>query len=176
MGRLVVLISGLLPLAAMTIVEPWAVAEFLLDHVRRRYGRRLAVRTISLYKLVGPPAHYRGLATRNWGRGATFVLFLSTVFLITFTFATFYWALSGRSVSAFTEPLSRIDAVYFALTVFTTTGFGDIRATSDLARFAVTLQMFFGFAFVIGAIGAALQDRHHVPQTRRQRNSPDRTR
>jgi voltage-gated potassium channel len=69
------------------------------------------------------------------------------VFLITFTFATFYWALSGRSIAAFTEPLSRIDAVYFAVTVFTTTGFGDIRATSDVARFAVTLQMFFGFAF-----------------------------
>ena len=143
---------------------PWPNSSFITYLVV--IGLVWLARTISIYKLVGPRAgQYRELALRRHGRGATFLLFIGTVFVITFTFATLYWALSGRTVSAFSEPLSRIDAIYFAATVFTTTGFGDIRAVSELARAAVTLQMFLGFAFVIGAIGLALSSRAaDVPQ------------
>ena len=39
------------------------------------------------------------------------------------------------------ENLSRTDTLYFAVTIFSTVGFGDISATSESARLVVTLQM-----------------------------------
>jgi hypothetical protein len=148
--------SGLAPLVAMVRTHsPWTNSGLATYAVVM--GAFWCLRIANLYRLLGPKAgEYRSLATTRWGRGGAFVVFLGSVLLIITTFATLYWAMSGRTVSTFTEPLSRVDAIYFATTVFTTTGFGDIAPISELARFAVTLQMLFGFALVVGAIGAAL--------------------
>jgi hypothetical protein len=56
-------------------------------------------------------------------------------------FATSYVLLAATDPHAFTQPLSRIDALYFVVTVFATVGFGDIAPVSELARVLVTLQM-----------------------------------
>ncbi|MER6785943.1 potassium channel family protein [Streptomyces sp. NPDC000658] len=54
--------------------------------------------------------------------------------------ATYY--LMERSVSdSFSEPLSRSDALYFTVTVFSTVGFGDISPRSEPARLLATGQM-----------------------------------
>jgi hypothetical protein len=39
------------------------------------------------------------------------------------------------------QSLTRTDALYFTVTVFTTVGFGDIVATTQVARLVVTVQM-----------------------------------
>ncbi|MFW0783067.1 potassium channel family protein [Gordonia sp. CPCC 206044] len=57
------------------------------------------------------------------------------------TFATAYFLMSDYGQSSFNERLTRVDALYFCLTVFTTTGFGDIAATSQAARVVVSIQM-----------------------------------
>lgn len=64
---------------------------------------------------------------------------LVTLYLI--TFSTAYFLLSDRDVGSFNEHLNRMDALYFALTVFTTTGFGDIDAVAQSARIIVSIQM-----------------------------------
>jgi hypothetical protein len=56
-------------------------------------------------------------------------------------FAATYAVLSAAQPEAFTEPLSRIDSLYFVVTVFATVGFGDVSAVSELARILVTVQM-----------------------------------
>jgi hypothetical protein len=56
-------------------------------------------------------------------------------------FAGTYLVLSSISPNNFTEPLTHTDALYFAVTVFTTVGFGDVTATSESARLVVTGQM-----------------------------------
>jgi voltage-gated potassium channel len=56
-------------------------------------------------------------------------------------FAGTYAVLSGSDPGAFTEPLSRVDGLYFVVTVFATVGFGDISAVSQVARLLVTVQM-----------------------------------
>ena len=56
-------------------------------------------------------------------------------------FAGTYTVLSGSQPDAFTEPLDRVDSLYFVVTVFATVGFGDISAVSTLARVLVTVQM-----------------------------------
>lgn len=64
---------------------------------------------------------------------------LVTLYLI--SFSTVYFFLSDYHPGSFNEHLTRMDALYFCLTVFTTTGFGDIDAVSQGARIAVSVQM-----------------------------------
>jgi len=45
------------------------------------------------------------------------------------------------SPGSFTAPLTRTDALYFTVTVFSTVGFGDITAKTETARLVVTGQM-----------------------------------
>lgn len=75
--------------------------------------------------------------------------------LLIFAFASTYVAMSHASPGSFSEALSRTDAAYFATTVFTTVGFGDIVATSGPARLAVTAQMIVNLV-VIGVITKVL--------------------
>jgi voltage-gated potassium channel len=56
-------------------------------------------------------------------------------------FAGTYTVLSASVPESFTEPLSRVDSLYFSVTVFATVGFGDVSALSELARVLVTVQM-----------------------------------
>ena len=68
-------------------------------------------------------------------------------------FAYMYWSMSQRSPGSFSEPLSHIDAAYFALGSFTTAG-SSISALSADARAMATAQLALGFGAVV--VGAAL--------------------
>ena len=56
-------------------------------------------------------------------------------------FSATYYVMGVADPSWFSESLSKLDALYFAVTVFATVGFGDITATSPPARVAVLVQM-----------------------------------
>ncbi|WP_406209221.1 potassium channel family protein [Kitasatospora sp. NBC_01560] len=67
---------------------------------------------------------------------------LATVFpLLILLFATSYFLLERSQSGSFTESLSRTDAVYFTVTVFSTVGFGDIAPKTGAARITTVLQM-----------------------------------
>ncbi|WP_280358346.1 potassium channel family protein [Nocardia otitidiscaviarum] len=68
-------------------------------------------------------------------------------------FATVYLMLSEVDPANFSETLTRLDALYFCVTVFTTVGFGDVVADSQPARAAVLVQMVVNLVL----IGAALR-------------------
>lgn len=55
--------------------------------------------------------------------------------------ATTTFLLSQLDPDAFSEPLTRVDALYFTFTVFATVGFGDIVAVDQTARSIVTVMM-----------------------------------
>ena len=86
-------------------------------------------------------------------------------------FAATYFVLGGISEANFSEPLTRTDALYFTVTVFTTVGFGDIVATTEGARVVVMGQMVTGI--VIIGLGARIivdavkrgQRRQPVPES-----------
>ena len=48
------------------------------------------------------------------------------------------------------DPLTRVDALYLTVTVFSTVGFGDISAASQPGRILVTIQMILNL-IVLGA-------------------------
>ena len=56
-------------------------------------------------------------------------------------FASTYFVLERASAGSFTQPLTRTDALYFTVTVFSTVGFGDITAKSETARVVLIVQM-----------------------------------
>lgn len=56
-------------------------------------------------------------------------------------FAGSYLVLSTASAGNFNEHLTHSRALYFTVTVFSTEGFGDLKAESDAARLVITGQM-----------------------------------
>lgn len=62
------------------------------------------------------------------------------LFLLLFAWA--YFTMAHTNPASFnTHPLTRTDMLYFTVTVFSTAGFGDITAASQLARLVVTAQI-----------------------------------
>ena len=79
-------------------------------------------------------------------------------------FASTYLVIAAASLSNFGEKLTHTDALYFTVTVFSTTGFGDIAAKSEGARLLVTGQMIvdliilgIGAKIILGAVTRARQ-------------------
>lgn len=67
-------------------------------------------------------------------------------------FALVYVTMSEVDPGAFDEPVTRIAALYFTVTVFTTVGFGDIVAQTDAARAVVTVQMLLDLVILGGLV------------------------
>jgi voltage-gated potassium channel len=87
-------------------------------------------------------------------------------------FAATYVVLSGSDPGAFTEPMSRVDGLYFVVTVFATVGFGDVSAVSPVARILVTMQMV-GDLVLIGLVLRVFLTA--VNQSRRLAGEPETT-
>ena len=93
----------------------------------------------------------------------------TTVPLFLLLFAAAYYLMAKTSPASFSDHLTRTDALYFTVTIFSTVGFGDITAVSQSARLMVTTQMILdllilglGIRVFIGAV-----------QRGRQRPQPD---
>ena len=71
--------------------------------------------------------------------------------LFLLVFAVAYVRMADADGGAFSEPLSRTDALYFALTVFSTVGFGDITPRTGPARVVTMVQML-GDLLVVGLV------------------------
>ncbi|MFE0457470.1 potassium channel family protein [Streptomyces sp. NPDC058914] len=94
----------------------------------------------------------------------------ATLALYVVLFAGAYYLLDRSTPDSFSEPLTRTDALYFALTTFTTVGFGDIAARSQAGRVVTMVQMTGGLLLVglaarvlAGAVRAGLRGQGREP-------------
>lgn len=97
--------------------------------------------------------------------------------LFLLVFAAVYEMLDASDPAAFSETLTRTDALYFVVTVFATVGFGDITAVSETARVLVTVQMVGDLVLiglVIRAFLAAVDRGRRHRQQEHAGTSPDR--
>lgn len=97
-------------------------------------------------------ARYPGL------RGVEALAVIAVVFIL--LFATTYVLTSFVAPDSFTAPLTRIDALYFTVTVLGTVGFGDIAAVTQGARIIVTVQILADIALIgagVRVLVAAIQ-------------------
>jgi len=72
-------------------------------------------------------------------------------------FAGAYVVMDRISPSSFTQTLTHTDALYFAVTVFSTVGFGDITARTEAARILVTIQMIMDLIIIGLAVQAIVE-------------------
>ena len=75
----------------------------------------------------------------------------SAIPLFLLLFALVYFKMADLQAQAFSEPLSRTDALYFTITVFSTVGFGDIAPVTTPARVTAMVQML-GDLVVVGLV------------------------
>ena len=69
-------------------------------------------------------------------------------------FASTYFVMERESAASFTQTMTRTDALYFSVTVFSTVGFGDIAPRSEAARVVLIFQMLGDLALL--GVGARL--------------------
>jgi hypothetical protein len=83
----------------------------------------------------------RGVLRSPYPRVRTVSALTTALPLFLIVFATTFYLSSQSATDGWSEPLNRLDALYFAVTVFSTVGFGDIVPTSGLTRVLVMTQM-----------------------------------
>lgn len=81
-------------------------------------------------------------------------------------FASAYLLIAGSRPGSFSEPLDRVGGLYFAMTVFSTVGFGDIAARTEQARVLVLVQMLVDFVY-IGLLARAIVEAARIGVRRR---------
>jgi hypothetical protein len=99
--------------------------------------------------------------------------------MLLLVFASVYVQIDTNQPNSFTEALSKTDALYFTVSVFSTVGFGDIAPTSELARIVTMTQMLTGLIvlglvarIVVGAVQTAVARRDDAAAV--QPSAPDR--
>ena len=84
-------------------------------------------------------------------------------------FGLLYVALSEGDPTSFSQDITKVTGIYFTVTVLTTVGFGDIVATTELARSVVTIQMVLGMVL----IGTAFKILSRSARTAAQARHPE---
>ncbi|MGY4857289.1 potassium channel family protein [Cryobacterium sp. AP23] len=107
---------------------------------------------VALLVLVGVSAWQLRAITRSAHPTVRAIVALAvTAPLYLLLFATTYVLMSNADSETFTSgALTRLDALYFTVTVFATVGFGDISPASQDARLVVMIQMILNL-LVLGA-------------------------
>lgn len=109
----------------------------------------------------------RRIALSPWPGLRAMQTLAAIVPLFVLLFATAYWLMERNTSNSFSESLSRTDALYFAMTVFSTVGFGDVTPRSEPARLLTTGQMTVNL-LLIGVAARLLVNA--VQEGRRQRD------
>ena len=115
----------------------------------------------------------RAIQNSPFPRLRGFQTLISGIPLLLVVFAAVYYLTGQAQADSFTQPMDKIDAMYFTVTVFSTVGFGDITAKTDLARTLVTVQMLVNLVVIglvakviFGAVDTGVKKRsaeHHEP-------------
>jgi voltage-gated potassium channel len=82
-----------------------------------------------------------------------------SITLLLVSFSTVHYLIGQSNPAAYTAPLTRMDALYFSVTVLSTVGFGDISPVTQATRIVVTVQMLvdllvlgIGVRVILGAV------------------------
>jgi len=122
---------------------------------------------IGLVVLIGLVAfQVRAITGSRYPGLRALVALAVTIPLFLLLFSSTYLVMAALSARSFSQPLNHTDALYFTVTTFATVGFGDITATTGVARLVVTGQMIIdliilglGARVILGAVSRGRQRR-----------------
>ena len=127
---------------------------------------------VALLVLLGVTVMQIRAITRAAHPGVRAIEALATtvpLFLLLFA-ATYFLVAQDDPANFSTHTLTRTDALYFTVTIFSTVGFGDISPTSQIARLLVSGQMILdllvlglGIRLFVGAVQRGRQDQAPDP-------------
>jgi voltage-gated potassium channel len=116
--------------------------------------------------LVGWQARSIVASPSPWLRALEALVTSLVVFLV--VFASAYRLMDSNGPGHFSERLSKVDCMYFTVTVFSSVGFGDIVPVSTAARILTTMQMLGDLVF-LGAVGRVFLEAARRGAQRRER-------
>lgn len=135
-GRVVLGLFGALATAVVLVALYYLLP---LNHVKN-VPLTLAVGLVILLAVIA--WQLRAIIRAKYPAVRAVVALAVTVPLFVLLFASVYFVMARASPANFsTHQLTRTDALYFTVTVFSTVGFGDITPVSQSARLVVTAQM-----------------------------------
>jgi voltage-gated potassium channel len=88
-------------------------------------------------------------STRPILRAIRGIIVSLSIFIV--ALASTYLRIAHQQPSSFNDTLTKLDALYFTVTVLATVGFGDIVPRSELARSITTVQMLLDLVFLATA-------------------------
>jgi hypothetical protein len=155
-------------LRALGATAALVAVYYLLPLDRTSTGTAATILVIGLVALVALVVFQVRWIMRSRFPGLRAVEALATSLpLSLLLFSGTYVVMATASATNFGEKLTHTDGLYFAVTVFTTVGFGDITAKSEGARLLVTGQMAADLVVLgIGAkvvLGAVTRGRQRQP-------------
>ena len=132
-------VLGLLRALATAVLLVGLYYLLPLDHVKN-VPLTLAVGLVILLAVIA--WQLRAIVRARKPVVRAIVALATTVPLFVLLFASVYFVMAQASPANFSpHQLTRTDALYFTVTVFSTVGFGDITPASQSARLVVTAQM-----------------------------------
>ena len=139
-----------------------SVAFFLVPVQNLALGRTVVVTAAFLIGLGGAAmlVIWQVMAYRDAvGAGrARLQGLLVAVYVAVLFFALSYYLLATADPEQFVGLQTRLDALYFSITILSTVGFGDVHAAGQAARAIVSLQLAFDLLFIslgVAAVRAA---------------------
>jgi len=140
-------------LRGLAIATAFTLLYYLLPLDRLENTPLWIVIGIGVVALAGVTVHeVRAVlrATVPAVRAVQALAIIAPLYLLLFSAA--YFAMSQTSPDSFNSShLTRTDSLYFTVTTFSSVGFGDIVATSQIGRVLVTVQMLLNL-IVLGAV------------------------
>jgi voltage-gated potassium channel len=131
-----------------------AMAYFLLPFTRLAEGKLIAEFTAGIL-LVIVVAQTVGTLHSRYPLLRSVEAMATSIPLFLVVFATTHYLLNELNRGSYSEPMTRLDALYLTMSTFATVGFGDITAKSEPARFAILVQMIGGL-ILIGVVARVL--------------------
>jgi voltage-gated potassium channel len=131
-----------------------AMAYFLLPFTRLAEGKLIAEFTAGIL-LVIVVAQTVGTLRSRYPLLRSVEAMATSIPLFIIVFATTHYLLNELNPGSYSEPMTRLDALYLTMSTFATVGFGDITAKSEPARFAILVQMIGGL-ILIGVVARVL--------------------
>jgi voltage-gated potassium channel len=143
------LVYFLLPMGEFGSIGAWGFAAVFL----------LGLSAVS-WSVIRQVRRYRSGAM---GRIAPIAGVIASLYLAVLFFAAVYYALSIQHPLAIASLRTKVDALYFAVSITSTVGFGDVHAVSQLARVVVIIHIVFNIGFL--GVAVSVLRRGSRPET-----------